>query len=153
MALMLLWLTVAWNVVEGAVAVTSGLVAQSLALVGFGLDSFIEVAAAGILLWRLRLAEDGERAERREAIAHRVVGTTFLVLAGYILAEAAYTLTFGDPPEESRVGLTLAVLSLIVMPALGLLKRANARRLGSRALVAESTETLICAYLSLTLFI
>jgi divalent metal cation (Fe/Co/Zn/Cd) transporter len=152
-ALLLLWLTVAWNVIEGVVALSSGILAQSVALVGFGLDSFIEVTAAGILLWRLSLPDHDERVERRETTAHRVVGATFLLLAAYILAQTVYTLTVGDEPEESTVGLILAILSLIVMPALGLAKRANARRLGSRALVAESTETLICSYLSLTLFI
>lgn len=153
LATRLLWLTIAWNVVEGVVAVTSGIAAASVALVGFGLDSFIEVTAAGILLWRLGLPDHDEAVERREAAAHRVVGATFILLALYIVAQSVYAVTFGDEPEESRIGLVLAVLSLIVMPGLGLLKRSNARRIGSRALLAESTETLICSYLSLTLFI
>ena len=150
---LLLWLTVSWNVVEGFVAVGSGIIARSVALVGFGLDSFIEVTAACVLLWRLSLPDHDEAAERREATARRVVGITFLLLAGYIAAQTIYTLTVGGQPEASDAGLVLSVVSLIVMPGLSLVKRRNARRLGSRALMAESTETLVCSYLSLTLFV
>lgn len=153
LALTLLWLTLAWNIVEGLVAVASGTIAGSVALVGFGLDSFIEVTAAGVLLWRLGLREHDEDAERRERLAHRVVGVTFVVLAVYIGAQTVYTVATGDKPEASSVGIVLSLISLAVMPVLGLVKRVNARNLGSRALVAESTETLICSYLSLTLFI
>lgn len=149
----LLWLTVAWNVVEGVIAVSSGVVAGSVALVGFGLDSFVEVTAALVLLWRLRAAEDDERAERRERVAHRVVGSTFLALAAYICAESVYVLATRDEPEASTVGLVLAIVSLVVMPVLGVTKRRNATRLRSSALISESMETLICSYLSLTLFI
>ncbi len=153
LAAALLWLTIGWNLIEGVVAVTSGMLAQSVALVGFGLDSFIEVTAAAILLWRIGLPEHDERAERRELVAHRVVGVTFLALAAYIAAQAVYTLTLGKEPEASGIGLGLSVVSLVAMPAIGLLKRRNAIRLGSRALVAESTETIVCSYLSLALFI
>ena len=153
LAILLLWLTVAWNTIEGIVAVSAGVAAGSVALVGFGLDSAIEVAAALILLWRLRLADGDEHEEARERRAHQVVGLTFLVLASYIAAQVVFTLATGREPESSSVGLVLAGVSLIVMPGIGLLKRWNALRLGSRALVAESTETLVCSYLSLTLFI
>jgi divalent metal cation (Fe/Co/Zn/Cd) transporter len=153
LATWLLWITIAWNLAEGAVAVFSGIAAASVALVGFGLDSFIEVTAAGILLWRLRLHEHDEAVEGREATAHRMVGITFILLAAYIVAQTLYTFASGDEPDPSTVGLVLSVASLIVMPGLGLLKRWNARRVGSRALVAESTETLLCSYLSLTLFV
>ena len=149
----LLWLTLGWNIIEGVIAVSSGVVAGSVALVGFGLDSFIEVTAAGVLLWRLGVTEHDEAAERREATAHRVVGVTFIVLAIYIVGQVAYTLALGGQPEESQVGLALAIVSLMAMPVIGLLKRWNAQRIGSRALVAESSETLICSYLSLVLFI
>ena len=81
LALALLWLTVGWNVVEGVIAVASGVMAGSVALIGFGLDSFIEVTAAGVLIWRLGLPEHAESAEQRERTAHRVVGVTFLALA------------------------------------------------------------------------
>lgn len=153
LAVLLLWLTISWNVAEGFIAVGAGIVAGSVALIGFGLDSFIEVTAAGILLWRLRLADEDERTERRERIAHQVVGATFVVLSIYILAQTAYVLATGNEPDSSSVGLVLAVVSLIVMPAIGLTKRWNATRIGSRALIAESSETLICSYLSLALFI
>jgi divalent metal cation (Fe/Co/Zn/Cd) transporter len=153
LALNLLWLTIGWNVLEGTVAVASGVAAGSVALVGFGLDSFIEVTAAGVLIWRLSLPEHDESAERRERTAHRVVGSTFLVLALYIAAQTVYTVATGEQPEASGIGLVLAAASLMVMPVLGLAKRANARRMGSRALVAESTETLVCSYLSFALFI
>jgi divalent metal cation (Fe/Co/Zn/Cd) transporter len=153
LAIWLLWLTIAWNVIEGIVAVSAGVVAGSVALVGFGLDSWIEVTAAAILLWRLGIPDHDEAAEPREATAHRVVGVTFLVLAGYIAAQTVYTIATGSEPDASTVGLVLAALSLLVMPALGLAKRWNARHLGSRALIAESTETLVCSYLSATLFV
>ncbi len=149
----LLWLTVGWNVIEGVIAVSAGLAAGSVALVGFGLDSFIEVTAAVVLLWRLRLPAHDERVEQRERRAHQVVGATFILLAVYIFAQTAYVLVTGDEPESSAVGFVLSAVSLVVMPAVGLTKRWNATRIGSRALVAESTETLVCSYLSLTLFI
>ncbi|TAK65495.1 MAG: hypothetical protein EPO22_04735 [Dehalococcoidia bacterium] len=153
LAAALLWLTVAWNVIEGCVAVSSGLLAGSIALVGFGLDSFIEVAAAAVLLWRIGLPEDDARAEVRERFAHRVVGLTFLALAAYIAIETAYVVAMGNEPESSAVGLILAAASLTVMPAIGFAKRWNAERIGSAALVAESTETLVCSYLSLALLL
>jgi divalent metal cation (Fe/Co/Zn/Cd) transporter len=151
LALALLWLTIGWNVVEGVIAVAAGVAASSVALVGFGLDSFIEVTAAGVLIWRLGLPEHDAAAEPRERMAHRVVGMTFLTLALYIVVQAVYTVATGKQPEASGLGLILAAVSLIVMPVLGLAKRANAKRIGSRALVAESTETLVCSYLSFAL--
>ena len=152
-ALALLWVTVAWNVVEGVIAIGAGAMAGSIALVGFGLDSFIEVTAAGILLWRLRLPEEDERAEQRERMARRLVGSTFLALAVYIGCQTAYVLMTGSEPDVSSIGMLLALVSLLIMPGLGLLKRWNARPLASPALIAESTETLVCSYLSATLFI
>ena len=147
----LLYLTAAWNVIEGLVAVGSGIVAGSIALVGFGLDSFIEVFAACALLWRLRHeGEAGEGAERR---ALTFIGITFLLLAAYVLAQAVFNFVAQEEPAESLVGIVLSLVSLAVMPGLGLAKRSYGLRLGSRALVAESLETLICSYLSLTLFI
>ena len=153
LAVRLLWVTAVWNVIEGIIAVSAGVTAGSVALVGFGLDSFIEVTAAVTLLWRMGLPPHDERAERRETIAHRVIGATFIVLAIYIVAQAAFIFGAGNDPETSTVGLVLAAVSLAIMPAIGLTKRWNARRLDSPALIAESTETLVCSYLSLTLFI
>lgn len=153
LARLLLWSTLIWNVVEGIIAEGSGIAAGSVALVGFGLDSFIEVAAAGILLWRMGLPDHDERVERREAMAQRIVGATFVVLAVYIVAQAAYTVGTGSEPSESVVGMALSVAATVVMPALGLLKLRNAADLGSPALRAEAKESVVCSYLSLTLFI
>lgn len=148
----LLWVTLAWNVAECVIAVSSGIAAGSVALVGFGLDSAIEVTAAAVLIWRLQLTTDDEQTERRERIAHRVVGATFIVLAIYIAVEVVYTLVVGNEPDTSTIGLWLAIAATLVMPALGFAKRRNALQLDSRALVAEANETLVCSYLSFTLF-
>lgn len=148
----LLYLTVGWNVIEGLVAVGSGVGAGSVALVGFGLDSFIEVFAASILIWRLR-HEGGERAEKAERRAVFLIGLTFLLLTAYILFEAGSTIGQAEEPAESLVGIVLSLVSLAVMPFLGLSKRKCGVQLGSASLIAESTETLICSYLSFTLFI
>jgi len=153
LAMTLLQVTAGWNVAEGVVAVTSGVAAGSVALVGFGLDSFIELTAALILMWRLRVGDGDPRVEARELMARRIVGATFIFLALFILAEVVYALESGHEPNTSAVGLTLALLSLALMPTVGLMKRRNAKRLGSPALVAESTETLVCSYLSFTLLI
>jgi len=152
-AITLLQITAGWNVAEGIVAVSAGVASGSVALVGFGLDSFIELTAALILLWRMRVGDHDPRAEARELIARRVVGATFIALAVFIVSEVGYILITGHEPEPSRVGITLAFLSLGVMPTIGLMKRRNAKRLGSPALIAESMETLVCSYLSFTLFI
>ena len=116
------------------------------------MDSAIEVTASAILIWRLQLTNEDPRTEQRERLAHRVVGATFIVLATYIAAEVAYTLVTGNEPDTSTVGLSLAVAATVVMPVLGFAKRRNALRLGSAALVAEANETLVCSYLSFTLF-
>ena len=149
---LLLIFTLVYNVAEGLIAIGSGVAAGSVALVGFGLDSFIEVFAAGILLWTFSEIVSGEEAHR--AVARRaeaVIGVTFFALAAYITAQALFVLAGGGQPEGSPVGIGLAAASLLVMPALGLSKRTCARRLGAPALEAESLETIICAYLSLTL--
>jgi divalent metal cation (Fe/Co/Zn/Cd) transporter len=150
-AVVLLWLTVAWNLAEGGVAVALGVLAGSVALVGFGLDSVIEIGAAGVLLWRLGVPAAGGAARRAERTAQRVIGATFIALAAYVVAQSAYAAVPGNEPATSAYGLGLSVVSVAVNPALGIAKRRNARRLDSAALVAESTETLICAYLAVTL--
>jgi divalent metal cation (Fe/Co/Zn/Cd) transporter len=150
-AVALLWITVAWNVLEGGAAVALGITAGSVALVGFGLDSVIEIAAAGVLLWRLGIPDIGGRAGPAERTARRVVGATFIALAVYVVAQSSYAIAPGHEPATSVVGLGLSVVSVVANPALGVAKRRNARRLNSAALVNESTETLICAYLAVTL--
>lgn len=134
--------TVAWNAVEAVVAIAAGAVAGSAALIGFGLDSSIEVGAAVVTLWYL--AGD----ESRERRALRLIGASFFALAAYVTFEAARDLVTGADAETSVVGIFLAAVSLVVMPALAVAKRRTGSALGSRALVAEANETALCAYLS-----
>lgn len=136
------YLTIGWNSLEAFIAVGAGLVAGSIALVGFGFDSVIEVSSGAILLWRL----SGN--DNREKIALRLVGVSFLALAGYVAFDAAKAFWFRELPEESYIGIALAALSLIVMPILARAKRHVAANLNSRALEADSRQTDICAYLS-----
>jgi divalent metal cation (Fe/Co/Zn/Cd) transporter len=141
------YLTVGWNLLEGVVSVTFGLAADSIALVGFGFDSFIESLSGIALLWRLHL-DNLEHRERAEAAALRLVGVTFLILAAYVGFEAVKALIYREPPESSYVGIALALLSLCVMPLLARAKRKVAAQIRSRALEADSRQTDLCAYLS-----
>jgi divalent metal cation (Fe/Co/Zn/Cd) transporter len=139
------YLTLAWNSLEAAAAIVAGLIAGSIALVGFGLDSVIECFSGGVLLWRLRAGEEGER---RERLALRLVGVSFLVLATYVAYEAIRSLARHEIPEKSWFGVAVAMASLIVMPLLARAKRRVASQLNSGALHADSRQTDICAYLS-----
>jgi divalent metal cation (Fe/Co/Zn/Cd) transporter len=139
------YFTLTWNLIEAAVAVGAGLLAGSIALVGFGVDSVIESLSGGVLLWRLWTHEADER---RERLALRLVGVSFLVLAAYVGVEAAKTLLEREAPESSWVGIGLSVASLLVMPVLARAKRRVACRLGSDALRADSRQTDLCAWLS-----
>ncbi|MBI4441740.1 MAG: cation transporter [Acidobacteria bacterium] len=150
-ALRLEYTLVAYNFLEGVIAVAAGWRAGSIALVGFGLDSGIEILAAGILIWRLRHSGSLEEETRKEKKALGWVGFTFFALAAYILWEAGNSLWHQETPEVSWIGIALAVASLGVMPYLGLAKRKIALEMGSRALEADALETLICAYLSFAL--
>ena len=150
------WFTVAWNVAEALVAIAAGAAAGSIALIGFGVDSGIEVIAASALLWRFRQATaDASEAEHghAEQRALYVVSATFFALAAYIAFEAIQSLASRDEPETSTVGLILAVVSLAVMPALAYAKQQTGRALASRALQADAVETWVCAYLSLALLL
>jgi len=152
-SLRLEWFTVAWNVVEAVVAIGAGLVVGSVALVGFGVDSGIEVISAVALLWRLYRAGSNASAEEHgdaERKALYLVAATFFLLAAYILYEAIGALLSGEGPETSRVALVLSVLS-IIMPTLAYFKGRTGREMGSRALEADSVETWVCAYLSVAL--
>lgn len=139
------YLTLGWNLVEAVVAISAGVIAGSSALIGFGLDSMIESTSGAVLLWRL---QDGEKGERRELRALRLVGVSFLLLAGYVGWEAGGTLWRQEAPDESRVGIVLAAVSLVVMPILARAKRKVAADLGSAALEADSRQTDLCAVLS-----
>jgi len=155
-ALWLVGLTLAYNLVEAAIAIWAGTAAGSIALLGFGLDSVIECAASAVLLWRLSVelrGDDEERVETAERRSRRFVGLTFLVLAAYVVVESVVTLVTGDHPRPSVPGIVLAAVSLAVMPLLAWAKLSTAKRLGSGALEAEAKETLACAYLSFTLLV
>jgi divalent metal cation (Fe/Co/Zn/Cd) transporter len=136
-------MTVAWNVVEAVVAVWAGIAAGSVALVGFGLDSMIEVFAASVVIWEFNGASE-ERQER----ALRLIAISFFLLAAYVAVEAVRDLIVGSEAAESGVGIVLAAISLVVMPMLAIGKRRTGRQLGSASLLADATETLLCAYLS-----
>jgi divalent metal cation (Fe/Co/Zn/Cd) transporter len=140
--------TALYNALEGIVAIGAGLLAGSVALVGFGVDSAIELTASGAAIWRLHADRNVAWRERSERVTLRVVGVLFLALALYVTVDAAQTLYAEEPPRESPVGIALAVLSLVVMPLLARAKRRVAVAMGSAALAAESQQTLICTYLS-----
>jgi divalent metal cation (Fe/Co/Zn/Cd) transporter len=126
------WLTLGYNSLEGIVAVGAGLLAGSVALVGFGVDSVIELSASAAALWRLGADLEPARRERAERVTLRVVGLLFLALAGYVAWDAGAALRAREAPDESRVGIALAVASLVVMPVLARAKRRVAVALGSR---------------------
>jgi divalent metal cation (Fe/Co/Zn/Cd) transporter len=148
--------TLAYNIVEGILAIWAGAQASSIALVGFGLDSFIECAAAGVVLWRLAIEARGARAEiikRSERRVHRFIGGTFFALALYVLIQARWTLWQQKTVEESFLGIVLAVASLVIMPLVSWGKLRAAKILNSAALRSEAKETLACSYLSFTLLL
>lgn len=153
-ALGLAYVTVGWNVIEAVVAIGAGLLAGSVALVGFGVDSSIEIAAAVGLARRLRQAGPDAAAGEEGAAEKRalqVVAVTFFLLAAYLTYESAIALLARDEPTSSPVGLALAMLSLAIMPALAWAKQRTGRVMGSRAVIAEAKETWVCSYLSLAL--
>lgn len=143
--------TVGYNALEGIVAIVAGLLAGSVALIGFGVDSVIEVTSGVLLWWRLRTelgaAHLGPAVERRAA---RGAGLLLLALGGYIVTDSARLLLTGIRPESSALGIAVTGLSLIVMPLLARAKLSVAQQLGSRALRADAHETIVCAWLSAT---
>jgi divalent metal cation (Fe/Co/Zn/Cd) transporter len=142
------YFTIAWNSLEGAVAVIAGLVAGSVSLVGFGIDSFIEVTSGAALLWRMSVDADEHRRERNERRALRIVGLCFVALAAYIAYESIGDLTRRQAPERSIPGIVLACVSLLVMPLLSRAKRKVGTALGSAAMHADAKQTDFCVYLS-----
>ncbi len=142
------YFTIAYNSLEGLIAIAAGLMAGSIALVGFGFDSLIEVTSGATLLWRLNADGDEEGRERVEAISLRIVGTCFVVLAIYVSYDSIKSLLRREVPEESVVGIVLAAVSLVVMPLLVRAKRKVARGINSGALMADSKQTELCTYLS-----
>jgi len=142
------YLTLAYNSVEAIVSIAAGVVAGSVALVGFGVDSGIEVTASVAAQWRLRADIDATRRERVEQTTRRVIGVSFLVLAAYVLVDSLGTLWKREAPESSIAGLVILTLSVLVMPVLARAKRQVARALRSRALESDAAQTSLCAYLS-----
>lgn len=141
--------SVAYNGIEAVVAITAGLVAGSVALVGFGLDSIVEVSSGLIILWQFR----HPLPESRERVALRLMAASFFALAAYVGSESVRALLGDHEPEASRVGIVLAAASLAIMPFLSWAQRRTGRALGSNAVVADSTQTLLCTYLSAVLLV
>src|SRR5262249_30759766 len=142
------YLTLGWNSLEALIAIASGLIAGSIALVGFGFDSVVECLSGSVLLWRLRTDSNEANRERVQQISLRLVGASFLVAAAYVGYEAVTTLLKREPPEHSVPGILLAIASLVVMPLLARAKRKVAVGLSSSAMHADSRQTDLCAYLS-----
>jgi divalent metal cation (Fe/Co/Zn/Cd) transporter len=142
------YFTIGWNAFEGLVAIATGAIASSISLVGFGMDSFIEVTSGSVLLWRMSVDADVERRELNERRALKVIGICFLVLAVYITNESAIDLWSRRTPKHSVAGIVLACVSLIVMPLLSRAKRKVGRALGSAAMHADAKQTEFCTYLS-----
>ena len=141
--------SVSYNVIEAVIAITAGLVAGSIALVGFGLDSIVEVSSGLIILWQFR----HPLPESRERRALRLMALSFFALAAYVTVESVRTLATGHDPDPSPVGIGLAAASLLIMPFLSWAQRRTGRSLGSNAVVADSTQTLLCTYLSAVLLV
>ena len=152
-ALFLSYFTVAYNLIEGVLSILAGSMADSIALIGFGLDSFVESLSGMIVIWRFRLHGkiSAEEEEKVEGKAARFIGYTFFILGLYVLYESIKKLYLGETTEPSLFGILIAIVSLITMPILFSLKYRTGRQLGSRSLMADSKETLACSFLSLAL--
>ncbi len=152
-ALRLEYLTVGWNIVEGVVAVTAALVAGSVAILGFGIDSFVESASALVMIWRLRAERDQRKSEAQlehiERRARRLVAGSLAILAAFVSWDASNTLWTGDRPAFSPIGMALLIISVAVMVWLARAKRQVARELGSEALEADAFQTTACWWLSI----
>lgn len=143
--------SISWDVMEGAVAVTAGVMAGSTTLMGFGLESAIEVVSAGAVYWRLRQElRRGEFPDKVERRALRIVAVAFLILSAYVGVEAVTALVRHEAPEASALGMGMAAASLVVMPILAVAKRRTGRALESEAMVADSRETIASTYLAFT---
>lgn len=141
--------TITYNIVEAVVAISAGAAASSAALIGFGLDSLIEVSSAASVWWQF----SGSDPEARERTALRIIAASFFALAGYVTVESIRSLAGGQTAESSTAGIVLAAVSLVVMPLLSLAQRRAGRELGSASAVADSNQTLLCTYLSVVLLV
>jgi divalent metal cation (Fe/Co/Zn/Cd) transporter len=142
------YFTIAWNTLEGIVAIIAGAIAGSISLMGFGIDSFIEVLSGAVLLWRMSVDADVEQRHRNEKRALRIVGLSFLALSVYIAYESANHLVRHRAPEHSVLGIVLACASLVVMPLLSRAKHKVGIHLDSGAMHADAQQTQFCTYLS-----
>jgi divalent metal cation (Fe/Co/Zn/Cd) transporter len=147
-ALALAWATIAWNSLEAIIAIASGAEAGSIALVGFGLNSIVEVGSAIVVVWQFS-GPDAEREQR----ALKLIAGSFFLFAAYVAAQALWDLIARSEPSESVPGIVLAALSLVVMPVLAIAKRRVGRRMSSRTVVADSGQTMLCSYLSAILLV
>ena len=147
------YFTIAWNTLEGLVALVAGGAAGSISLVGFGIDSFIEVMSGSTLLWRMATDADAQKRERNERLSLRMVGILFLALALYVTFESTSDLIRRTAPAHSLPGIVLACVSLVVMPLLSRKKKNVSRELGSAAMYADAKQTDFCVYLSTILLI
>ncbi len=154
-ALSLSYFTVGYNILEGIVSILAGLLAGSIALVGFGLDSFVESLSGGVMIWRFRkhgkISKEEEEKVEKKAI--RLVAYTFFILGAYVLYESVKKLYFHVIPDPSLFGIAIAILSIIVMPVLFYMKYQTGKSINSRSLVADSKQTLVCVFLSIALLI
>ena len=147
------YFAITWNSLEGLVALIAGALAGSISLVGFGVDSFIEVTSGTVLLWRMSVDADVRSRERNERLSLRIVGVCFIALAVYITYESVSDLLSRKPPEHSIPGIALACVSLIVMPLLARAKKKIGSELGSAAMHADARQTDFCVYLSAILLV
>jgi divalent metal cation (Fe/Co/Zn/Cd) transporter len=147
------YFTIAWNSLEGLVGIVAGTIAGSISLIGFGMDSFIEVTSGAVMLWRMSVDAQEQTRARNERLSLRIVGICFLALAVYVTYEAVSDLVGKKAPEHSIPGLALACVSLIVMPILSNAKRRVATELGSAAMHADAKQTDFCVYLSAILLL
>ncbi len=152
-ALLLSYFTVGYNILEGVLSILAGSLAGSIAVIGFGLDSFVESLSGTVMIWRFRKSgkmseEEEEKAERR---ATRLIGYSFFILAAYVLYESGKKLYLQEIPNPSLLGIIVAIASIIVMPVLYYLKYQTGKAIGSRGLIADSKETLACVFLSIAL--
>ena len=147
------YFTITWNSLEGLVALIAGVLAGSISLVGFGIDSFIEVTSGTVLLWRMSVDADVQGRERNEQFSLRIVGVCFMALAVYITYESISDILRRKPPEHSIPGIVLACVSLVVMPLLARAKKKIGNELGSAAMHADARQTDFCVYLSAILLV
>lgn len=145
------WLSLAWMTAEGAIGVTAGVMANSIALIGYGLDSTIEGVASIVIIWRF--TGDRVHSDDAERRAQKVVAVTFFLLAPYILVGATHNLLTGSKAEASWVGIGLAIISIALMPLFGRAKKRIGNRLSSSATAGEGTQNILCAYLSLAILV